>query len=192
MRLFTPFYQYVMQWSQRPRAFYYLLSLSFMEASFFPVPPDVLLAPMTLAKPRYGWRYTIGATLASVLGALLGYMFGIFAIKLIYPLLVKGGYIADYQVAVNWFQKWGGWALLIAALTPIPYKIFTVAAGALHLSLTVFIVASFLGRFMRFGIEVAVIVWFGQSIDRIFLRYSDYIGWAVLLLIAFSCWYYYY
>ena len=150
MRLFGPLYDRVMAWSRHPRAPWLLGGLSFAESSFFPVPPDVMLAPMAMARPSRAAVLALITTLASVVGGILGWIIGAFALEAVQPLLVEHGYQAAFQRATDWFADWGFWAILIAGFSPIPYKVFTIAAGALAMSLPGFILASFLGRGARF------------------------------------------
>jgi len=132
VKLFSTLYDKVIGWSRHRHADRYLAALSFAESSFFPVPPDVLLAPMTLARPERGWRLALLTTLASVAGGIAGYFIGWFALDFIEPLLRSAGYWEGYEQATEWFQRWGFYAVLVAGFSPIPYKVFTIAAGALH------------------------------------------------------------
>ena len=149
MRLFSGIYTKVMSWSRHQYATYWLAVVSFTESSFFVIPPDVMLAPMTLAKPEKAWFYASLTTLASVLGGLLGYVIGVFAIEMVEPWLHDLDYFDSYQLAQAWFSKWGFWAIFLAGFTPIPYKIFTIAAGAAAMALVPFIFGSLIGRGLR-------------------------------------------
>ena len=100
----------------------YLSGLSFAESSFFPIPPDVMLAPMSMAQPGRAWRYAALTTLASVLGGLLGYLIGYYAFDLIQPWLQESHYWSKYLVAREWFEEWGFWAILVAGFSPIPTR----------------------------------------------------------------------
>lgn len=180
MKMLAGVYSRVIDWSERPQAFYYLLFLSFSEASFFPVPPDVLLLPMTLARPKQGWRYALWTTLFSAFGGMLGYAIGLFAIHLIYPYFVAWGYASAYTQAVHWFQYWGVFALIIAGFTPVPYKLFTIAGGALQLPILPFLLGCIVGRGGRFFLEVVGVKYFGRGVHQWLLRYIDYIGWLCI------------
>ncbi|MCK7471171.1 MAG: DedA family protein [Desulfomicrobium escambiense] len=131
MRLFSPLYRRAMTWSRHRHAPWYLGGLSFAESSFFPIPPDVMLAPMCLARPERAWQLAWLTTLASVAGGLAGYAIGYFAFDAIEPWLRESRYWAPYQLAVEWFHEWGFWAVFVAGFSPIPYKAFTIAAGVL-------------------------------------------------------------
>jgi membrane protein YqaA with SNARE-associated domain len=160
-----------------------LLFLSIAEASFFPVPPEVLLAPMVLGGPKRAWRYAFWATIGSVIGGLLGYLVGAAAIHTIKPLLLHWGYHQAYQQVMSWFYQWGFYTMLIASFTPLPYKLFTIAAGALKLPLLPFVAAAFIGRGARYYLIVSLIKRHGPRIDDWLLRYIDVAGWALLGLI---------
>lgn len=184
MKLFSALYERVIRWSRHPHAPRYLAALSFAESSFFPVPPDVMLAPMTLASPQRGWWFAFLTTIASVLGGLAGYAIGWFAIDAVEPLLREHGYWEAYQTANEWFARWGFAAVLIAGFSPIPYKIFTIAAGALQFFLPGFVIASFVGRGSRFFLVAALLIWGGERMERHLKRHIDTLGWATVAAIA--------
>jgi membrane protein YqaA with SNARE-associated domain len=190
LKLFSPIYARVMRWSAHPRAEQYLAALSFAESSFFPVPPDVMLAPMTLARPERGWRLALLTTIASVAGGIAGYVIGWFALELIEPLLVSLGYWEAYERATEWFDRWGFWAILIAGFSPVPYKIFTISAGALQTLFPVFIIASLLGRGARFFLVAGLIIWGGERMERTLKRHIDTLGWITVaaLVVAYAVW----
>jgi membrane protein YqaA with SNARE-associated domain len=183
MKLFSALYDRVMQWSRHRHAPRYLAGLSFAESSFFPIPPDVMLAPMSLARPDRAWRYAALTTLASVAGGVLGYLIGLFAFELISPWLHKGGYWDHYLRAREWFDAWGFWAIFIAGFSPIPYKIFTITAGAIGMSLLPFIIASAVGRGARFFLVAALMAWGGPPMEQALRRYVDVLGWIVVALV---------
>ncbi len=186
MRLFGPLYDRVLGWAAHPKARWYLGGLSFAESSFFPVPPDVMLAPMTLARPADAWRLATLTTVTSVAGGVLGYVIGYFALDLIEPWLVSAGYWEGYLQARDWFQTWGFWAVLAAGFSPIPYKLFTIAAGALAMFLPVFVLASLVGRGGRFFLVAGLIRWGGAPMEARLRRHVEFLGWLLvgLLLLA--------
>lgn len=181
MKLFSALYDRVMRWSKHPYAQRYLAVLSFAESSFFPIPPDVMLAPMSLAQPRRAWRYAALTTVASVLGGVAGYLIGLFAFELIEPLIRSAGYWGKYEQVHTWFEQWGFWAIFIAGFSPIPYKLFTISAGVLSMSLFPFILASAIGRGARFFLVAGLMVWGGERMERTLREYIDRIGWLVIL-----------
>jgi membrane protein YqaA with SNARE-associated domain len=186
MRLFGPLYDRVLGWAAHPKARWYLGGLSFAESSFFPIPPDVMLAPMALARPVDAWRLALLTTLTSVAGGVLGYVIGYFALDLIEPWLVSSGHWGGYLQARDWFQTWGFWAVLAAGFSPIPYKLFTIAAGALAMFLPVFVIASIVGRGGRFFLVAGLIRWGGAPMETRLRRHVEFLGWLFvgLLLIA--------
>lgn len=184
MKLFGALYDRVIHLAGHRHAERYLIALSFAESSFFPIPPDVLLAPMTIAQPRRGWRFALLTTLASVVGGAAGYVIGWFALDLIEPLLKSAGYWDAYEHANVWFMRWGFAAVLIAGFSPIPYKVFTIAAGALHMLLPVFIVASFVGRGARFFLVAGLLIWGGEPMQRRLRQHIDLLGWISVAAIA--------
>lgn len=170
-----------MNWSRHKYAPFYLCLLSFAESSFFPIPPDFMLAPMVLAKPERAWWYAFITTCSSVLGALLGYVIGIFFLSLIYPVIVHFGYAATYHQIGIWFEKWNFWVMIFAGFAIIPYKLFTIAAGAMHISLLPFLIGSVIGRGGRFYLVTGILVWKGAVMEQLLLRYMEKIGWIVVI-----------
>ena len=181
MKIFSALYERVMRWSQHPHATRYLAALSFAESSFFPIPPDTMLAPMALARPQRAWRYALLTTLASVAGGVLGYLIGYFAFDLVAPLLHKAGYWERYLEVREWFGRWGFWAIFLAGFSPIPYKLFTISAGVIEMAFAPFVVASAIGRGARFFMVAALMVWGGERMERTLRQYIDRIGWVVIL-----------
>jgi membrane protein YqaA with SNARE-associated domain len=184
MQLFASLYGRVMQWVRHRHAPWYLGGLSFAESSFFPVPPDVMLAPMALAQPDKAWRYATITTLASVAGGLLGYLIGLLAFGAIEPWLQASRYWGAYQTATAWFDRWGVLAVLIAGFSPIPYKVFTIAAGAVSMALLPFALASLVGRGARFFLVAGLMRWGGARMEAQLHRHIDRLGWATVALVA--------
>jgi membrane protein YqaA with SNARE-associated domain len=176
-----------MRWSRHPHAPWYLGGLSFAESSFFPIPPDVMLAPMSLAQPgRAVWFATL-TTLTSVAGGVLGYLIGVFAFELVAPLLEGGRYAASFDLAKVWFDEWGFLAVLAAGFSPIPYKVFTITAGVLSMAFFPFVLASFIGRGARFYLVAGLMAWGGEKMESKLHRWVDWLGWltvAVVVLIV--------
>jgi len=184
VKLFSKMFDQVMRWSQHKHAPFYLGGLSFVESCVLPFPPpDVMLAPMSLARPKNAWRYALLTTITSVLGGLLGYVIGVFFFEIIEPYVHQYGYWEKYQLAVNAFKEWGVWAVFIAGFSPIPYKIFTISAGVLNMVLLPFILASFFGRGARFFMVAALMVWGGEKMEQNLRKYVDYLGWAVVVVV---------
>lgn len=188
MKFFSVLYDKVMGWSTHRFAPHYLAGLSFAESSFFPIPPDVMLAPMSLAEPGKAWRLAALTTVASVLGGLLGYLIGVFAFEMIEPWLRELGYYAKYLQAKSWFDQWGFWAIFLAGFSPIPYKVFTITAGAISMALAPFVIASVIGRGARFFLVAGLMAWGGDRMEAVLRKYIDRIGWAmvILMVVAFA------
>ena len=185
MRLFSALYDRVMSWSRHRHAPWYLAGLSFAESSFFPIPPDVMLAPMSMARPDKAWNLALLTTLASVAGGLFGYLIGMFAFDLIQPLVGEGGrYQAAFDEANAWFLEYGVWVVFIAGFSPIPYKIFTITAGVMSMAVAPFLLASAVGRGARFFLVAALMAWGGEKMEWRLRRYIDVVGWLMIALIA--------
>ena len=181
MGLFTRLYDMSLRWSRHPRAVRYLAALSFAESSFFPVPPDVMLMPMSLARPKRAMHFAFITTMASVVGGVAGYAIGHFGLELIAPLIQEGGrWASAYSKASDWFQEWGFWAILIAGFSPIPYKVFTISAGALSMSFVPFVLASAVGRGARFFLVASLLSWGGASMEQRIRLYVERIGWGLV------------
>ena len=181
MKIFSALYNKIIIWSKHRHAPYYLYSLSFAESSFFPIPPDFMLAPMALAKPESAWTYALWTTVTSVLGGILGYIIGMWAFSFVHPYIIQFGYGGEYQKIVHAFQEWNFWVMLFAGFAPIPYKLFTIAAGATQISLLPFILGSIIGRGGRFFLEAFLIRWGGLRMEQLLTRYIDYAGWILII-----------
>ena len=182
MRIFSKLYERVMQWAEHRHAPRYLVGLSFAESSFFPIPPDVMLAPMALAQPQKAWNFALLTSVASVLGGVAGYLIGAFAFELVEPLLHSAGYWDSYLKAKAWFAEWGFWVVFLAGFTPIPYKIFTITAGVISMAFLPFVLASIVGRSARFYLVAGLMVWGGEKMERTLRQYIDKLGWLVIIL----------
>ncbi|MBE9525408.1 MAG: DedA family protein [Proteobacteria bacterium] len=183
MKLFSSLYEKVMTWSKHPHAERYLAGLSFSESSFFPIPPDIMLAPMALAKTDKAFRFALITTVASVLGGIFGYAIGLWFIDLIQPLVGSGGrWEEKFILTQEWFSEWGFWAIFIAGFSPIPYKVFTISAGAIGMLFIPFVLASLIGRGARFFLVASLMKWGGQEMELKLRKYVDIIGWLVVIV----------
>lgn len=180
MGLFSRMYELAMKWSVHRHAPRYLAGMSFAESSFFPVPVDVMLAPMSLAQPKRAWNFAFIATIFSVIGGVAGYFVGYFAMDLLEPWLHTVGYWERYQQIISWFDEWGIWIVFIAGFTPVPYKLFTVTAGALNMALLPFIFISIIARGARFYAVSGLMLWGGKRMETKLRKYTDFIGWTVV------------
>lgn len=184
MRIFGPLYDRVLRWSRHRHAERYLAALAFAESSFFPIPVDVMLAPMCLAHRGRAWRNAAIATAFSVLGGVGGYMIGMGAFELIQPWLAGTHYWADYETVRDWFAQYGVWFTFVAGFSPLPYKVFTIAAGVAELNLPGFILASLIGRGARFYLVAGLVVLGGDRLESTLRRYVEAIGWAVAIVVV--------
>ncbi len=184
MKLFGPLYERVIGWARHPHAELYLGGLSFAESSFFPIPPDVMLAPMCLADRSKAWRYATVTTLTSLAGGIAGYAIGYFLFEAIEPWLHDMGYWPAYLKGKEWFAAWGIWAVFVAGFSPIPYKIFTITAGVVVLNFPGFVIASFIGRGARFFLVAGLVVAGGERMEAMIPQYVERIGWAVVGLVV--------
>ena len=182
MKLFLPLFERVLLWSKHRHAQHYLAALSFAESSFFPIPVDVMLAPMCLAERRRAWRYAAIATVFSVLGGAAGYAIGYAAFEAIEPWLASSHYWAAYETSRAWFDKFGFWAVFIAGFSPLPYKVFTIAAGVAALNFPGFMLASLIGRGARFFLVAGLVVLGGDKLESALQKYVERLGWAMIVI----------
>lgn len=179
-------YDWMMRNASNERAPQALFWVSFIESSFFPIPPDVMLVPMVLANRAKAWVFATIATVGSVIGGVFGYAIGYFLFDQIgKPILAFYGKAESFDQFTQWFNEWGVWILIIKGMTPFPYKVLTIAAGVAHMPLLEFIVASVVARAMRFFLVAALLYFFGEPIrDFIERRLSLVTTVLVVLLVA--------
>jgi len=182
--MFKTLYNKVLSWAQHPKANKFLLALSFAESSFFPIPPDVMLAPMCLAKPSKSYYFALLTTLGSVAGGVLGYLIGMYSFELVEPLIAVMKYEGKFELVKRWFDEWGFWAIFIAGFSPIPYKLFTITAGMLSMVFLPFVIASIVGRGARFFLVAFLVSLGGDNLRDTLNDYIERICWAVTLLVV--------
>lgn len=174
-------YEWTLSLSAHPRALWALAAVSFVESSFFPIPPDIIMIPMILAQPRKAWLIALVATVASVFGGLLGYFIGAALFDTIGQAIFDFYGKSDAVAAFNErFNAYGAWAVLVAGVTPFPYKVITIMSGWTGLSIPVFIVASIVARGLRFFIVAGLLWKFGDPI-RLFIE--KYLGLLFTLFV---------
>ena len=187
MKIFSALYQWTLKWAEHKFAPRILALLTFAESVFFPIPPDVLLAPMVLAQREKAWRFATLTTAASVIGGVVGYGLGYLMFEpWIQPLITEFGYQARFDTAMTWFSEWGVWVVFIAGFSPIPYKLFTVSAGFLQMAFLPFLLASAIGRGMRFFLVAGVIRWGGAPMEQKIRQWVDVLGWLVVAAIVIA------
>ena len=142
-----------------------LAGVSLIESSVFPIPPDVMMIPMVLSKPRRAFWIATVCTIASVVGGLLGYFIGYGLWQALgEPLMAMYGYDEMFAQFAEKYNRWGAWIVFTAGITPFPYKVITIASGLAHLDLTIFLIASILSRGLRFFVIASLLYWFGDPI----------------------------
>jgi membrane protein YqaA with SNARE-associated domain len=178
-------YDWTMGLASRPNALLALGVVSFAESSFFPVPPDAMILPMVLARPDRAWRIALVATITSVLGGILGYAIGYYLFETLGQSVIRFyGYQDDFQAFKAAYNEWGLWIILIKGLTPIPYKLVTIASGAAAFDFPVFVLASIVTRGARFFLLAALLRLYGEPIRDFVERRLTLVTTAFVLLIV--------
>ncbi|HEX9638601.1 MAG TPA: YqaA family protein [Acidobacteriota bacterium] len=175
-------YEWVLHWAHTPYGVPALALLSFAESSFFPIPPDVLLMALAFSRPRRAFWYAGICSVASVLGGMAGYGLGYFLFEALgRPILEFYGHGAEssFLYLQELYRRWDAWAVLVAAFTPIPYKVFTIAGGLFRIDFPVFVLASTVGRAGRFFLVAAVIYFFGPSVRGVLERHLNRAVWLL-------------
>lgn len=183
MKLFSRLYDRVLHWSRHRHAPWYLAALSFSESSFFPIPPDAMLAPMALAKPERAWRYAALTTLMSVLGGSFGYLLGMYFFDVIEPMLHRLNLWDSFLVVKERFAEYGFWFIFLAGFSPIPYKVFTIGAGVVGMVFFPFVLASAISRGARFFLVAWLMSWGGARMEEKLRSYVDIVGWILVLVV---------
>ena len=181
-QLVRKIYDSVIHLSSDKHALAWLFAIFFIESSFFPIPPDIMLIPMILATPKKAWKIAGVCTISSVIGAYLGYIIGFYFFELIAePLLEFYGYLEKFNEFKNLYSEYGAWIVFGAGITPFPYKIITIASGVVQLNLVVFTIASIIARGLRFFVIAWLLKAYGEKM-RTFIEKN--LGWlSVLFLI---------
>lgn len=172
-------YDFTLAQADRPYAQKLLAIVAFLESSVFPIPPDVLLIPMVLANRKKAWLIAGICTLASVLGGLAGYLIGALLFETIGAKIVEFYHLdSRFESFSELYNRWGVWIILVAGITPIPYKVFTIASGVTGLNLWIFLVFSLIARGFRFFLVTFLLWRWGEPIKAFIERY---LGWLTLL-----------
>lgn len=184
MKFFEPIYSAILKWARHPRAERYLAGVSFAESSFFPIPVDVMLAPMVLAEKDKAWRLATITTLMSVLGGMFGYLIGAYFFD------TYGTQLLDllhghekFAKIKSLFLEHGAVIILIAGFTPLPYKVFTIASGVMGVAFLPFVLLSFIARGARFFLVAGLIRLGGDQLEETIHKKIEFIGWATLVVV---------
>lgn len=193
MKLFRPLYERTLRWAAHPLAEWYLGFLSFIEAIIFPVAPEIMLAPMTLAKPLRWARLASISLVGSLAGALVGYELGAHAFDALKPMLTDMGWMPRIDALVGQLKEdvaqhpWNAfWALVVAGFMPIPLKIFTWASGIVGVPLPAFMAAMLIGRGKRVYLLAGLIRLGGKRAEEALHRWIEWIGWGLVALIILA------
>ncbi|GBE08585.1 SNARE associated Golgi protein [bacterium BMS3Bbin11] len=187
MAVFASIYKRVIEWARHRHASYYLTATSVAESSFFPVPVDVLLAPMVLARRDKAWWYATLATVGSVAGAVVGYYIGLFLFdQVAQPIIDLYNFQEKFVYVQSLFNEYGVWIIFIAGFSPVPYKVFTITAGVVGMPLLPFILTSLVARGARFFLVAGLVYAGGDKIDAVLKKRVEQIGWASVVIIVLA------
>ena len=181
-------YDWVLRWADTPYGTWALLLLAFFESSFFPIPPDILLIALSIAVPLKALKYAWICSIGSVLGGCFGYLIGWQFMNAVGNRIINFYGLADKFEAIEiLYRTYDAWAIGIAGFTPIPYKVFTISAGAFQINFAVFVLASLVSRSARFFLVGGLIYLFGPKIQPFIDRYFNIlaIAFTVLLIAGF-------
>jgi len=185
VKIFAPLYTKVMRWSKHKYAPFYLYLTAFIESIFWPIPVDIMLAPMALAKRHLAWRFAFGATVFSVLGGVVGYYLGSALYEpVVLPFIEMMGYQDKMQTAQLWFNSWGVMVIFIASFTPVPFKVFTITAGVMNMAFWPFLLTALVGRGLRFFLVAGLMVLGGEKMEAKLSKYIDALGWLTIVAVA--------
>lgn len=177
-------YNWVLSLANKKYSTHALFTLAFVESSFFPVPPDVLQIALSISKPKKSFFYATISTIGSVIGGIFGYFIGLFLFETIGKVIIEFFHYQEYfQIVGVYYSKYAFLAILGAAFTPIPYKVFTIAAGVWDVGLGTLIIASILGRGARFFLVATLIYLFGEKVKDLIDRYFNILTILLFLII---------
>lgn len=186
MSLFEYSYTKALYYSKSKFAKYWLFFLSLLESFVLPLPiQDLLLMIMSLSDRKKAYYYALICSLGSVSGAIIGYLLGLFASEWIINIINKVGYADYFNEAKIWFETYGYFILILAAFTPIPFKLFTIISGIMYMPITIFILIAFIARGMRYSLISFIIRVFGEDVDKWLRKYINQIGYLIIIVILF-------
>ncbi len=177
-------YDWTLSWADHPAGSWALFFIAFLESSIFPIPPDVLLIALCVGGVTKSYRFALICTTGSLLGGLVGYGIGYWGYAAIGEPIVKFYNAGDVVDKIKvWYDEYGFWGNLIAAVTPIPYKVFTIASGMFKFSIESFLLASVIGRSLRFFAVATTLYLFGEQIRGFIDRYFNWCAWIFMALV---------
>jgi len=184
--IFGAFYDRCMSWAEHKHRERYLVGVSIFESFIFPVPTVLLMIPMVMATPNKWVRLATITTIMSALGALVGYFLGNMAISIIEPWVIKMGWWDQLLMAQSEFDTYGVWAVMLGAVTPAPFKLFTITAGILSMNLFSFFIAALVGRAIHFYMFAGLMAWAGPKMEATVRRYIEWAGWGLVLIVVIA------
>jgi membrane protein YqaA with SNARE-associated domain len=184
MKIIKKLYDWVLHWAETPYAIPALFILAFSESSFFPIPPDVLLITLAISIPKKSFKYAMICTVGSVLGGILGYAIGLHGYEAVGRPIVEFYHGQEVMNTIKLkYDQHGFLGILIAAITPIPYKVFTISSGVFKFDFLLFVIASILGRSTRFFVVAGLIWKFGPTIRDFIDKYFNLLSYAFMILL---------
>jgi len=182
-------YDWLLRQAEGPYASYVLFAVAFAESSFFPIPPDVILLPMTLGRRDKAWHYALICTMGSVIGGLLGYAIGSALYDTVGQWIIQTYHMQEsFDHFRAGFKEWGVLIILGKGLTPIPFKLITIASGVAGLPLVQFVLAAAATRAVRFYLVAGLVRHFGEPIRTFVEKYLNWVALGILVLIVFGFW----
>lgn len=173
-----------MEWIQKPAGVWVLFFIAVAESSFFPIPPDVFLIALCISTPKRSFKYAGICAVGSVLGGMLGYGLGFGFMDTVGQTILDWYGLHDkYEVVQNWYRTYDAWAVGAAGFTPLPYKLFTITAGAFKINFPVFVLVSIVARSARFLLVAGLIYKFGPSVQHFIMRYFNILTFVFLFLL---------
>lgn len=177
-------YQWMIDAAAKKNALWILGIVSFIESSFFPIPPDIMLIPMVVSQPKKAWKIAEIATFASVIGGYFGYAIGYYGYDVIAkPLLSFYGYLEQFENFKQYYNEYGAWIVFAAGITPFPYKVITIASGVVAMNLVTFGVASVVARGLRFFMVAGLLYFFGESIKKFIEKHFNLLSILFFILL---------
>jgi len=178
-------YLWTLSWAEHPSAKVALFAIAFIESSFFPIPPDILLIALALGRPELALPFAAITTAGSTLGAAFGYLIGMLLfVSVAQPIIEFYGLMAQFNHVEGWFAEYGVWIVLIAGFSPIPFKVITIAAGTFGLSFVPFILAALISRGARFYLEGALLRWGGDKVRHFVEKHFELLTVLVVVLVV--------